>query len=143
MPEGERGMLAALVRVMDDALGPTLDHRHLERVQHQVRLEVRGHGPAHDPPAVHVQDHREEQKARPGRHIGDVGHPKLVGRVAVKARCTRSAAGASTGPRRVVRTPRRRLTPTKPADRMSRATRFWPTGWPDSSRRSFQMRGAP
>jgi hypothetical protein len=41
------------------ALGPPLMQRHVERVQHQVSLEARRPGPAHDPAAEDVEDRRE------------------------------------------------------------------------------------
>ena len=38
-----------------------------------------GHRPAHHPAAEGVDDDREEQESGPGRHVGDVGDPELVG----------------------------------------------------------------
>jgi hypothetical protein len=55
-----------------------------------------------------------------------------LGRSAVKFRSTRSGAGRASRSRRVVMTPRRRLTPTMPAARISRAIRFLPTALPSA-----------
>src|SRR6516225_6893879 len=52
------------------------------------------------------------------------------------------ACGHALRSRRVVMTPRRRLTPTIPAARISRAIRFLPTARP-SARNSAWTRGAP
>src|SRR6516165_12089246 len=52
------------------------------------------------------------------------------------------AFGHALRSRRVVMTPRRRLTPTIPAARISRAIRFLPTARP-SARNSAWTRGAP
>jgi len=62
---------------------------------------------------------------------------------AVKSRSTKSGAGRASASRRVVaRVPLRRLTPAKPAPRISLATRLRPTGRP-SARSSAWTRGAP
>ena len=68
--------------------------------------------------------------------------PAHNGASAVKARWTRSGTAAAAAPRSVVRVPRRRLTPRRPACRRRRATRFWLTRSP-ASRRSARIRGAP
>ena len=67
-------------------------------------------------------------------------HSRL-GRSAVKLRSTRSGAWRAPS-RTVVMVLLRRLTPTKPAFRISRATRLRPTRMPASAR-SICRRGAP
>jgi len=64
--------------MMDDPVGPPLAQRHVERVEHEVGLEVRRHRPAHDAAAEHVEHDREEQEAGPRRHVGDVRDPELI-----------------------------------------------------------------
>ena len=64
------------------------------------------------------------------------GYPLRGEQVSLRTYCS------ATGPRCVVVTNRRRLTPTRPAARIRRATRFCPTRSP-ASRRSRRIRGAP
>ena len=59
---------------------PALRRRHLQRVEDQVGLQRRAHGPAHDPATEHVEHNREVEEGRPRRHVGDVGHPELIRR---------------------------------------------------------------
>jgi hypothetical protein len=54
-------------------------HRHVQRLEHELGSEMVGHRPAHDPPAERVEHHRQEQKTRPGRDVGDIGDPQTVG----------------------------------------------------------------
>src|ERR1700730_19407104 len=55
LAECHRGILAALVAMVDDVLGPTLANSHLHRIQHQFGAQVVCHRPAVDgggaPPA--------------------------------------------------------------------------------------------
>ncbi len=78
LAEGYRGVLRALVAMMDDVLRPSLLERHLEGVEHEFGTQVVGHGPTDDAPAADVQYHRQVQEARPGRHVGNVRHPQFV-----------------------------------------------------------------
>jgi hypothetical protein len=64
---------------MDHAVGAPLGGRHGQGVQDERGLEVRGHRPADDAAAEGIEHHGEVQEARPRRHVGDVGHPELVG----------------------------------------------------------------
>ena len=41
--------------------------------------EVVAHGPPHHPTGEAVNGHRQVQEPRPGRDVGDVGHPLAVG----------------------------------------------------------------
>jgi hypothetical protein len=81
----------------------------------------------------------------PALDEGEDGDPGLglgAEAAAAKLRATGSGAAGSPGSRRVVPTPLRRLTPAKPATRISRATRLRPTRHP-SARSSACTRGAP
>ena len=74
--EGQAGVLASLVRVMDDALRwPASPDRHVDGFDDQLAAEMIGHRPADDAPAVDVEHHRQIEEPRPGRDIGDVGDP--------------------------------------------------------------------
>ena len=46
--EGKRGVLTPLIRVVNDAPGATLYECHVERTQHQLRVQMIGHRPAHN-----------------------------------------------------------------------------------------------
>jgi hypothetical protein len=140
--ELDRGILAALARVMDDCLGAALPPRKIERLEHQLGAQMGLHRPAHDPAAEHVEYHREVEEPGPGRDIGDVGDPQAIGLGRAKLRSTRSGAGRALRARTVVWIHLRRLTPTKPALFNSRATRLRPTLMP-SARSSAGTRGAP
>ena len=43
LPEGQRGVLAALVGMMDDRGGASLSECHVERCEHQLGTQVIGH----------------------------------------------------------------------------------------------------
>ena len=60
------------------SFGPTLSQGHLQSVKHQLGAQVRGHGPADDPPGPGVHDHGEEEEAGVGRDVRDVAHPEFV-----------------------------------------------------------------
>jgi hypothetical protein len=55
--------LRALVRVVDHRGGSALFERHIQRVEHEIGLEVVLHRPADDASAPRVDDDREEQEA--------------------------------------------------------------------------------
>ena len=92
-----------------------------------------GHRPPHHPAAEHIEYDGQIQESRRGRDVGDVGHPQPVRASASKRRSTKSGAGRAWGSRRVVRGPLRRLTPAKPASRITRATRLRLTGTPSAT----------
>ncbi len=77
--EGDRGVLRALIGVMDDVFRPALLKRHLEGGENQAGAQVAGHGPAHDTAAEGIQDDGQVEEAGPGWQVGDVGHPQPVG----------------------------------------------------------------
>lgn len=78
MAEADRGVLTALVRVVDHVLRLSLVQRHRERRDDQLRPKMRLHAPAHDPATEHVEHHGQEQEALPGRDVRDIRHPELV-----------------------------------------------------------------
>src|ERR1700757_283231 len=47
--EGQRGILAALIRMMNHAARTPLSERHVERLKHQLGAQIALHRPAHDP----------------------------------------------------------------------------------------------
>ena len=98
-----------------------------------TRLGAHGGGgpPAEDPPGVGVDDERDVDHPRPGRHVGEVGDPEPVRRRRVElalapgrpaARAAASAIGGAT------RLPRR--APASPSSRISRSTVQRATGMP-------------
>src|SRR3990170_1656691 len=77
-PEGERGVLAALVLVMNYIGRPALRHGHVQRRQDELGAERGVHRPANDTPTPRIEDDGEREEAGPGRHVGDVRHPQPV-----------------------------------------------------------------
>ncbi len=77
----DRGVLAASVAVMNHvAAGQiTPPDRHLQGVEDEVGAEVVGDLPADDGSAVDVEDEGDVHPSLPGRGVGDVGQPQLVG----------------------------------------------------------------
>src|SRR5713226_7077214 len=59
LAEGERSVLATLVRMMNHGGGPTLPEGQVERLQHQFRAQMGFHRPATYPAAEGVQHDRE------------------------------------------------------------------------------------
>src|SRR6476660_3121002 len=59
-----------------------------ERMLYGVENQVGGHRPggppAHDPATVSVDDKRHVDEPHPGRHIGEVGHPKPIWRTRIE-----------------------------------------------------------
>src|SRR5271170_7193548 len=78
LAECDRRVLATLIGVMDDALGSATVDRHVESVEHQLCAQMRRHRPAHDTTAEDVEYNGQEQEARIGRHVRDVGNPELI-----------------------------------------------------------------
>src|SRR5271167_2095714 len=77
--EGERGVLTALVGMMDAPGRTALSERHVERLEHQLGAQIDLHCPAHDLAAEGVEHHRQIEKAGPGRNVSDIGHPQAIG----------------------------------------------------------------
>src|SRR6266446_5852740 len=124
-PEGDRRVLGALVRVMDD-----------------IGAEMRFHRPADHATAPRIEDDGEIEKPRPCRDVRDVRHPQAIG--------TRrgEVAGDEIWRGRICLVSDGCPGPLPSTDaahaeaRMSRATRFWPTRIPRAAS-SACTRGAP
>ena len=102
---------------------PALRERHVERVEHELGAQMRRHRPADDAPAPRIEHDGEIEKAGPGRDVGDVGDPELVGAGRGEVALDEIGRRARVAIADVVVTCRlRRLTPAKPAARISRAT---------------------
>ena len=76
-------------------------------------------------------EHGKQKPASVGTYVTSATHSRF-GPAASKRRPTRSGAGRTRTARRVVRGPRRRLTPAMPAERITRATRLRLTAAPAS-----------
>src|SRR6266849_2465403 len=77
-PEGDRGVLRAVVGVMHDASSFALPERHVERGEHELGSQVLSHAPADDSATVGIEDHRQVQEPGPRRDVSNVGDPELV-----------------------------------------------------------------
>ena len=66
------------------ACGLPLRDRHVQRGQDQLGAQVRLHRPADDSTRIHIEHHRQIQKSRPRRNVGDVGHPQSIGAIGVE-----------------------------------------------------------
>src|ERR1700746_2455371 len=58
--------------------GSPCHERHVQSIEHQSCGERGGHRPANDAAAEGVEHHREIEKTRPGRDIGDIRHPQPI-----------------------------------------------------------------
>jgi len=65
--------------VHDDPGGSLTGNGHPQGLGDELGVLVSRHGPADHLPREDVEDDGEEQEARPGGDVGDVGHPALVG----------------------------------------------------------------
>src|SRR2546428_1472167 len=77
-PEGDRGVLAALVGVMDDVGGTALRHGPVQRRPDELRPEMGFPGPAGDAPTPRAEDDGEIQEPRPGRAVGECWQPEAI-----------------------------------------------------------------
>ena len=64
---------------MRASLSLTVPDAHLQGVEDQVGAHRRAGAPAGDHPRVHVDAERDVDEPDPGRHVGEVHHPQLVG----------------------------------------------------------------
>ena len=65
--------------MVDHAVGPPLPERHVEGIEHELRAQVVGHGPAHHAAAEGIQHNSEVQEPGPGGDVGDVRDPEPIG----------------------------------------------------------------
>src|SRR5438094_851281 len=77
--EGERRVLAALIRVMNHLGRSALRDGHVERGQDELGAEVGFHRPADDPATPRVEHDGEIQEAGPRRDVRDVRDPQPIG----------------------------------------------------------------
>src|SRR6202795_2237206 len=80
LAEGERGVLTAMVRVMNHLSMPALSERHVKRCQYQFGAQMSFHRPAHNLAAERVEHHRQVKKAGPGWNVADVSDPQTIWR---------------------------------------------------------------
>jgi len=78
--ESDGRVLRALIRMVDHASRLADRERHVQRRKHNVGVQRQRHRPANDPPAEHVENDGEVEKAGPGWNKSDIGDPKPVGR---------------------------------------------------------------
>jgi len=67
--EGNRGVLAALVGVMDYPFRLTLPQGHVQRIEDEFGTKVVRHRPSHDATTEGIEHHGQVEKTRPGRHV--------------------------------------------------------------------------
>src|SRR3989475_12041586 len=77
--EGERRVLAALIRVMNHRGRSALRDGHVERGQDELGAEMGCHRPADDAATPRVEHDGEIQKAGPRRDVRDVRDPPSIG----------------------------------------------------------------
>src|SRR6266550_2242715 len=76
----DRQILTAAVAVMHDTLDPgARPNRLLQRIENQLGVHRARHPPSHDPASEHVDHERDVHEPAPGRDVGEVRDPKLVG----------------------------------------------------------------
>ena len=99
-------VLRASIRVMDQAaalIGLARVQRLLQRIEHEVRSHRTAYAPAHNAPGEDVDDEGHVQPALPGRDVGKVRDPQLIGPIRLelpinpvqRARCFVVADGGS------------------------------------------------
>jgi hypothetical protein len=73
--EGERGILAALIGMINHAVRASLPERHVQRLEHQLSAPIALHRLAQDPAAENVEHPCHIEEAGPGWNIGYIRHP--------------------------------------------------------------------
>ena len=131
LAEGERRILTSLIRVMDDGSRLPLLYGHVEGREHEGRAQMRLHRPADDTATPGIEHHGQVEESTPGRDVGDIGDPELI-----------RAGGRERSLHQVGCRAPARLTPRKPAWRISRATRLRLTRVPVATSSAW-MRGTP
>ena len=99
LTEDERGVLGAVVRVMDHVVRPTQLHRHLKSIQHDLHMHACGHRVADNAATEDVYDDCEVQEPGPSGDMGDISHPESIrslgGEVAADKILRRARTGAA------------------------------------------------
>ena len=120
-----------------------LDQRPRQGLQRTAGRQALPHRLAQDLQAVKVHHRGDKQPALRRRHIGDVGHPDLIGLVGADRSNNRLGAIGWSWSLWVVRTFRPLpVRPLSPSCRMSRSTRLWLQHCP-LRRSSSVIRGLP
>ena len=70
-----------MVAVMHDGRRSTLGECRVQCCQHDLGAQMRLDAPADDLARPHVEHDRQVQETGPGRDVGDVGDPELIGSV--------------------------------------------------------------
>jgi hypothetical protein len=78
LTEGDRGVLAAVIGVMDHLVRTALGESAFDRAQHQLRSQVILHRPADNAPAEHIQHDRQVHESRPSGNVGDIRYPQSI-----------------------------------------------------------------
>ena len=77
--ELDRGILRAMIRMVDHAARPPLPERHVEGVEHHLHVQGGRHRPADDPAAERIEHDRQIEEAAPRWNIRDIGHLQPIG----------------------------------------------------------------
>jgi hypothetical protein len=91
LPERQGGVLATVVRVMNQAQGGlAVPYSHFECFRDQFGVEILSYRPADDLAGLSVDNDCQIKPVFSGLVLGDIGNPQGSGVSAVKVRCTRS-----------------------------------------------------
>lgn len=79
LTEGDRGVLASLIGVVDDRVGPTLFEGHVEGSEDELGAEVILDTPTDHPSAPGIEDDCQVDVADSCWYVRDVREPELIG----------------------------------------------------------------
>ena len=65
--------------MVDHAARPPLPERHVESIEHHLRVQSGCHRPANDPAAERIEHDRQIEEAGPRRNIRDISNPQHIG----------------------------------------------------------------
>ena len=77
-PPRVAAVLRALIGVNQRAARSSSPHRHQHGIEHELAVNRRPGGPAHDQAREQIHDDGQVEPALPRPNVGDVGHPGLV-----------------------------------------------------------------
>ena len=80
---------------MDHIDGTPLRQRHVQRVEHELGLEIMAHCPADDAAREGIQHDSQIQEPGPGRDVGDVRDPQPVRLIGVEVPVDQIAGGTN------------------------------------------------
>lgn len=78
LTEGQRCVLVALIRVMDNTCGTTLADGHLQAIQDQRRVQAGGYCSTSHPAAPGIYDDSQRHTTCPSGDISDIRHPQAI-----------------------------------------------------------------